>query len=140
LVCLRCKDDWGKVTTVELDESRATQAERNLREAGLSKYVKVIRGDIMKRLPRLRGPYDLIFIDTAKELYLDLLEPCVKRLRKGGILMADNVLWSGLVAEEGRDEIADLMREFNQRLYDHPKLYPVILPFRDGVAVCQKTS
>ncbi len=130
----------GRVTTVELDERRATQAEENVREAGLSRYVKVIRGDIMKRLPQLKGPYDLVFIDTAKELYLDLLDPCVKRLRKGGILMADNVLWSGLVAEEGRDEVADLMREFNSRLYGHPNLYPVILPFRDGVAVCQKTD
>jgi predicted O-methyltransferase YrrM len=130
----------GRVTTVELDENRATEAERNLREAGLSRYVKVIRGDIMKRLPQLKGPYDLIFIDTAKELYLDLLDPCVKRLRKGGVLMADNVLWSGLVAEEGQDEVADLMREFNQRLYEDQRLNPVILPFRDGVAVCQKIS
>lgn len=128
----------GFVTTVELDQSRATEAEENLREAGLSRYAKVIRGDIMKRLPQLKGPYDLIFIDTAKELYLDLIDPCLKRLRKGGILMADNVLWSGLVAEEGLDEVADLMREFNRRLYNHPWLYPVILPFRDGVAVCQK--
>ncbi len=130
----------GLVTTVELDAKRAEEAERNVREAGLSRYVKVIRGDIMKRLPQLKGPYDLIFIDTAKELYLDLLEPCLKRLRTGGVLMADNVLWSGLVAQEGRDEVADLMREFNQRLYAHPQLHPVILPFRDGVAVCQKTS
>ncbi len=129
----------GLVTTVELDEKRADEAERNIREAGLSKYVRVIRGDIMKSLPELKGPYDLIFIDTAKELYLPLLEPCVKRLRTGGVLMADNVLWSGLVAEEGRDEVADMMREFNRRLYAQPQLYPVIIPFRDGVAICQKT-
>ena len=137
---MAAKQAKGKVTTVELDEDRAEEAEENIREAGLSKYVNVIRGDIAKRLNRLKGPYDLIFIDTAEELYLPLLDPCVSRLRVGGILMADNVLWSGLVAEEGRDEVADLMREFNKRLYEHPHLSPVILPFRDGLAVCQKTD
>ncbi len=134
------KETKGMVTTVELDKVRAAEAEQNIRDAGLSKYVTVIRGDITKRLKQLKGPYDLIFIDTAKELYLSLLDPCVKRLREGGILMADNVLWSGLVAEEGKDEVADMMREFNKRLYEHPHLFPVILPFRDGVAVCQKTA
>ncbi len=132
------KETKGMVTTVELDKKRAREAEQNVREAGLSKYVNVIHGDITKRLKQLKGPYDLIFVDTAKELYLPLLDPCVKRLRAGGILMADNVLWSGLVAEEGQDEVADMMREFNKRLYEHPGLYPVILPFRDGVAVCRK--
>ncbi len=134
------KETKGMVTTVELDEVRAAEAEQNIREAGLSKYVNVIHGDIKKRLKQLRGPYDLIFIDTAKELYLPLLDPCVRRLRAGGILMADNVLWSGLVAEGGLDEVADMMREFNKRLYEHPHLSPVILPFRDGVAVCLKTG
>lgn len=134
------KQTRGMVTTVELDEKRAAEAEENIREAGLSKYVNVIRGDITKRINQLKGPYDLIFIDTAKELYLPLLDPCIRRLSAGGILMADNVLWSGLVAEEGRDEVADMMREFNKRLYEHPQLSPVIIPFRDGVAVCQKTS
>ncbi len=132
------KENSGTVTTVELDEERASQAEENIKEAGLSKYVKVVRGDIMKRLRQLKGPYDLIFIDTAKELYNPLLEPCVQRLKPGGLLLADNVLWSGLVTREGSDEVADIMREFNESLYTHPKLRPVILPFRDGVAVCQK--
>lgn len=137
---MAAKRNKGMVTTVELDERRADEAEQNIREAGLSKYVTIIRGDITHHIPKLKGPYDLIFIDTAKELYLPLLEPCVKRLRTDGILMADNVLWSGLVAEEGRDEVTDMMREFNKRLYNHPQLHTVILPFRDGVAVCQKTG
>lgn len=130
----------GRVTAVEIDEERAAEAEENIRKAGLSQHVQIIRGDIMRRLPQLKGPYDLIFIDTAKELYNPLLNPCIERLKVGGILLADNVLWGGLVSEAGGDEVAEMMREFNRRLYDDPRLYSVILPFRDGVAVCQRVS
>ncbi len=132
------KNAKGLVTTIELDARRAKQAEANIREAGMETHVKIIQGDVMKHLHKLKGPYDLVFIDTAKELYGELLDPCIERLKVGGILMADNILWSGLVAEEGLDEVADMMREFNRRLYNDPRLMPVLLPFRDGVAVCQR--
>lgn len=137
---LAVRENKGLVTTLEIDRERADQAEANVHEAGLSNYVKIIRGDAMKNLSELHGPFDLIFIDTAKDLYLRLLDLSIKKLRQGGIIMADNVLWSGLVAEEAVDEVADLMREFNKRLYSNPQLRPVILPFRDGIAIAEKTS
>jgi len=132
------KETTGMITTVEKNETYARQAINNIREAQLLDYVTVIQDDIMKKLPELTGPYDIILIDTDKEIYPALLEPCVERLRTGGILLADNVLWDGLVVEEGLDTLADIMRDFNKRLYAHPALNSLILPFRDGVSISQK--
>lgn len=94
----------------------------------------------MKQLPSLTGPYDLIFIDCNKEIYPDLLDPCIQRLRLMDILLADNVLWDGLVVEKGADTTADVLREFNQKLYSSSNLRTVILPFRDGLSISQKIS
>ncbi|OGF64701.1 MAG: hypothetical protein A2Y62_14670 [Candidatus Fischerbacteria bacterium RBG_13_37_8] len=135
---LAVKKTDGLVMTMEKNEKFAQRAYDNIQEAQLHDYVTIIRGDIMKKLPGLKGNYDLIFIDSDKEIYPDLIEPCVQRLRTGGILLADNVLWDGLVVEKGVDSIADIMREFNEKLYANPALQTVILPIRDGLAVSQK--
>ena len=96
------------------------------------------------RAAKVAGPFDLIFQDGHKLLYGPLLDPLVKRLRPGGLLVTDNVLWDGDVvpgfnetphrgAEETR-AIAD----YNVRISEHPELLTSIVPLRDGVAISVK--
>jgi predicted O-methyltransferase YrrM len=88
----------------------------------------------------LNKTYDLIFIDADKKNYLNYLELALPKLRSGGLLLSDNVLWSGKVLEETqhKDEDTRVLKEFNTRLSNHPELETVLLPLRDGLTLSRK--
>ncbi len=94
-------------------------------------------------LKSLSGPYDLIFLDILRHLSgvqeaVYALDLCLPRLRAGGILIVDNVLCSGLVVEEDPAPTVRGIQEFNRAIMRHPQLESVIVPLRDGVALCRK--
>ncbi len=100
-------------------------------------------GDARKEVPRiaktLTGKVDFVFIDVGeKSLYVDLLEDCVKVLRVGGYLTADNTLWTGKVASSARDRDTTTLREYNKRVYSDERLLPSLVPIRDGVTIALK--
>jgi len=83
--------------------------------------------------------YDIIFNDVDKEDYPRVFRLAIPRLRKGGLFVTDNVLWSGKIADNKHaDSTTKAIREFNQMLYNSPSLFTAILPVRDGVAVAIK--
>ena len=135
----------GMLITMEVDEGRAEQARRNFSRAGLANRVTVIVGDAQLKIAKVSGPFDLIFLDTDKQLYVPLLDRLVSLLRPGGVLVADNVLWDGEVVPGFR---ATPMRDpqdtravaaFNERIAAHPQLVTSIVPLRDGVSISVKT-
>jgi len=135
----------GMLITMEVDEGRAEQARRNFSRAGLASRVTVIVGDAQLKIAKVSGPFDLIFLDTDKQLYVPLLDRLVSLLRPGGVLVADNVLWDGEVVPGFR---ATPMRDpqdtravaaFNERIAAHPQLVTSIVPLRDGVSISVKT-
>src|SRR4249919_1367882 len=87
----------GMLVTMELDEQRAREARDNFAKAGVSDRVSVVTGDAQLKLAKVSGPFDLIFQDGAKRLYMPLLDRLVALLRPGGLLITDNVLWDGEV-------------------------------------------
>jgi caffeoyl-CoA O-methyltransferase len=95
-------------------------------------------------LAKVSGPFDLIFQDGDKPQYLTLLDGLVDRLRPGGLLITDNVLWNGEVvpglAVKRTHDAADTRAivEYNERLTRHPRLMTAIVPLRDGVAISAK--
>jgi len=134
----------GMLFTMEFDEERARQARENFAKAGLSDRVSVIVGDAQRMLAKVAGPFDLIFQDGDKKMYEPMLDRFADLLRPGGLLVTDNVLWSGEVVpgfveppqhdpEETRAIVA-----YNQRLSAHPNLITAIVPLRDGVAISVK--
>jgi predicted O-methyltransferase YrrM len=97
--------------------------------------VKVIEGNALKVLPTLKEEFDMIFLDSDKDVYPDAFKISVPMLRKGGLFVADNALWGGDVAKGGKSKDTQSMIKFNRMVSESPGLSTVILPLRDGVLV-----
>ncbi|MCX8102942.1 MAG: O-methyltransferase [Candidatus Bipolaricaulota bacterium] len=130
-----CAPVGGRVVTMELNPQIAQEAQRNIAEAGLKRRVKVLVGDGMDLLPRLRGKFDFLFLDAEKHQYKTLLNLALPKLKRGALIVTDNVLWSGRVAQPNPDETTRAIQEFNEYLRTHPALETVIVPLRDGLAL-----
>ncbi|HVT57754.1 MAG TPA: O-methyltransferase [Thermoanaerobaculia bacterium] len=142
-LCMARGAPQAKVYTVDIDPARLTAARGYLTRAGVEERVELLEGPALDVLPSLTGPFDLAYIDGVKleyRRYLDLLLP---RLRIGGMVVADNLLWKGSVAEPAGDTEEDAeteaLRAFNGYLMIHPQLKAVILPLGDGVGLAAKT-
>ena len=134
----------GMLMTMEMDEGRARVARQNFARAGLADRATVIVGDAKLMIAKVSGPFDLIYQDVPKHLYLPLLDRLVALLRPGGLLVTDNVLWNGEVVpgfsvKPSRDA-ADgrAIAEYNEKLNAHPALMTTTVPLRDGVAIAVK--
>jgi predicted O-methyltransferase YrrM len=134
----------GMLLTMEMDQERARTARDNFERAGLADRVSVIVGDAQRMVAKVSGPFDLIFQDGSKLLYVPLLDRLVSLLRPGGLLITDNVLWDGEVVPgfvsepRRRDDETRAIAEYNQRLNAHPQLMTATVPLRDGVAISVK--
>jgi predicted O-methyltransferase YrrM len=97
-------------------------------------------GDALEIARGLTGPFDIVLNDIDKEQYPEALEIAVPRLRKGGIFITDNVLWSGRILNKKPDKSSRAILEFNRRLFNSPELFASILPIRDGLGMAVKIS
>jgi predicted O-methyltransferase YrrM len=120
------------------DPANAKRAAENFRRTGVAKRIHVMVGDAVRLIDRVPGKFDLIFIDVDKHQYPAAFRKALPRLRRGGLLLTDNVLWSGRVARRARDRETRAIQRFNRLVYSSRSLFPVIIPLRDGVAVCRK--
>jgi predicted O-methyltransferase YrrM len=136
----------GRLITIELDPARADTARANIARAGRSEQISVIVGDAMRYLHKVAGPFDLVFQDSHKPLYEPMLDRLVALLRTGGVLVSDNVLWSGEVVEgyvnpPQRDPAdTEALRAYSRRLVADARLFTTVLPVGDGLAVSVKVS
>ncbi|MFN7982634.1 MAG: O-methyltransferase [Vicinamibacterales bacterium] len=135
----------GMLFTMEMNEERARIAKANFVKAGVDDRVSVMVGDAQLKIVKVAGPFDLIFQDGAKPLYNTLLDPLVRLLRPGGLLVTDNVLWDGKVvpgytSDPSLDADTRAIAEYNERIHSHPDLLTSVVPLRDGVAISFKRS
>lgn len=135
----RAIGDGGKVIYTDGDPKNAQRARGYFDRAGVSNRISVKTGDALELLSEQKQEFDIIFNDVDKDDYPRVLRLAGPRLRKGGLFITDNVLWSGRVAEENpADSRTKAILEFNRLLYNSPDFYTTILPVRDGVAVAVK--
>ena len=130
----------GKVYYTDGDPENAKRANEYFRRAGVAKRIKVQVGDARELVKKAPGKFDLIFNDVNKDQYPDALRAALPKLRRGGLFITDNTLWSGKAARPAAlDDGATLgVQEFNKLVYASKELYPVLIPLRDGVTVCRK--
>lgn len=129
----------GRVFYTDGDRKNAAQAEKYFKRAGVSDRIKIGVGDALELLSEQKQEFDIIFNDVDKEDYPRVLRLAVPRLRKGGLFVTDNVLWSGKVADpKNKEASTKAILEFNRLLYGSADLFTTILPVRDGVAVAIK--
>lgn len=134
----------GRITTIENYEKRIPLAKDNFRRAGKEEVITLLEGDALDILPTLTEEYDFIFMDAAKGQYIHFLPQVLRLLKRGGVLLSDNVMQDGTVIEsrfavERRDRtIHARMREYLYELKHHDLLQTSILPLGDGVALSVK--
>lgn len=129
----------GRVIYTDGDSKNAERARGYFARAGVSKQITLHTGDALEFLSEHRQEFDVIFNDVDKDDYPRVLRLVAPRLRKGGLFVTDNVLWSGRVAEKNpKESSTQAIVEFNRKLADSPEFYTTILPIRDGLAVAMK--
>jgi predicted O-methyltransferase YrrM len=138
----RAVGEDGEVVTIDPSDEMIDAAEGYLTRAGLRNRVRIERGKALDILPQMKEPFDLVFIDAVKEEYSDYLKLCLPRLRRGGVVIVDNLLWGGQVAGEIRspdqESSTNALREFNKYFLNHPKLRGEVLPVGDGIGYAVK--
>ena len=129
----------GRVIYTDGDAKNAERARGYFARAGISNRITLHTGDALEVLSEQKQEFDIIFNDVDKEDYPRVLRLVAPRLRKGGLFITDNVLWSGRVAEKNpTDSRTKAIVEFNRKLQDSKEFYTTILPIRDGLAVALK--
>ena len=138
----RAVGEDGLVVTIDPSDQMIEAAEGYLTRAGLRDRVRIERGKALQVIPQLEDTFDLIFIDAVKEEYADYLKLSLPRLRRGGVVIVDNLLWGGQVAGEIRsldqESSTNALREFNRYFVNHPKLLAEILSVGDGLGYAVK--
>jgi predicted O-methyltransferase YrrM len=129
----------GRVFYTDGDRKNAERARKYFERAGVADRITIAVGDALELLSEHKQEFDVIFNDVDKEDYPRVFRIAIPRLRKGGLFVTDNVLWSGKVAQKNPTEVrTKAILEFNRLLYSSPDLFTTILPVRDGLAVAMK--
>ena len=132
----------GLVVAIEPSDEMIKAAEGYLTRAGLRERVLIQRGKALEVIPLLKEIFDLIFIDALKEEYADYLKLALPKLRQGGVVIVDNLLWGGQVAgairSSDQESSTNALREFNKYFVNHPKLLAQVLSVGDGLGYAVK--
>jgi predicted O-methyltransferase YrrM len=134
----RAAGPGGRVFYTDGSQKNADEARGYFERAGVADRIEILVGNSIDLIDSTEGEFDLIFNDVDKHQYPDAFRKAVPRVRRGGLFITDNVLWSGRVARGDNDRDTEGVREINRLIYSSDDLYPTILPIRDGVAVCLK--
>ena len=127
----------GMIDTLDNEEELFDFQRKYFDKTNWAKQITQHLGDALDIIPRLTKKYDLVFIDADKENYINYFHLIVPMMNKGGIILSDNVLWSGKVLEEIKqgDITTQILLEYNQLLKEDPRVETVLLPIRDGLTV-----
>ncbi len=130
----------GKVHTFEVDDEKEGIIMRYVREAGVEDKVELHIGSVVEKIGEIEGDFDMMFVDGDKREYPKYYEVLLPRLRKGGLMIADNVLWDGHVVHEAKanDMHTRRLQEFNDLVARDERVEKVILPLRDGLMMIRK--
>ncbi len=139
IVLARAAGEGSRVITIEKSPELVSEARGFVAEAGLADRIEIRKGMAIPELEKIDGPIDFVYIDCVKEEYARYLDIAAPKMSIGGVVVADNVMWKGLVASRSppphEEERARALGAFNQALMSRPDLCSVILPLGDGVGL-----
>jgi caffeoyl-CoA O-methyltransferase len=130
--------DGGGIVSIDVDEETTAVARRYAVEAGVADRIDYRVGPAIDELQTLDGPFDLVFIDADKESYIDYYENVLPKLSEKGLIVADNVLWSGRVLEEAGDESTEVIKRFNEHVAADDRVECLMLTVRDGMTLIRR--
>ena len=129
--------DDGQVITMDIDREREATAQSFFAKSPHGDKITIRIGNALELIPDLEGHFDLVYIDADKANYTNYYEAVMPLIRGGGIIVADNVLWSSAVLDP-QTEDARALHEFNERVSADPRVMNVLLTVRDGLMVAMK--
>jgi predicted O-methyltransferase YrrM len=133
--------DDGRLYTIEINDEITDFAATYFHRAGVDSKIIQLTGSALDIIPQLNHMFDLVFIDADKREYCDYFKLIFRNVRKGGFIIADNVLWGGQVLDEtNSDQQAKGIIEFNEMIRNDSRIEKVIMPLRDGLTIIRKTS
>lgn len=130
----------GKLITIDSNEELEDTVRAYIKEAGLEQTIDYRIGNALELVPKLTGPFDLVFIDADKENYHRYYDFVFKLVPLGGYILADNVLWSGKVLQSKPDKDTRAIQEFNEKVQNDPRVENILLPVRDGIMIARKVK
>ncbi|MGY5847930.1 O-methyltransferase [Salegentibacter sp. HM20] len=127
----------GKLHTIDINEELYDFQKKYFEASTYYSQIKQYLGDALEIIPQIEDSFDLVFIDADKPNYPKYFELIIQKMNKGGVILSDNVLWSGKVVEDLKedDESTKALLEYNKILAEDPRLETVILPIRDGLTL-----
>jgi caffeoyl-CoA O-methyltransferase len=130
--------EGGRIVTCDIDERAVAIARRYAEEAGVVDRIEYRLGPGLETIAGLDGPFDFVFIDADKESYVDYYEAVLPKLADDGLIVADNVLWSGRVVEPEPEETTRVIMEFNDHVRNDDRVVAVMLTVRDGMTLIRR--
>ncbi|EID75737.1 O-methyltransferase [Imtechella halotolerans] len=129
----------GILHTIDINEELSDMQRRYFDKSGFGQQIIQHTGDALKIIPTLKTNFDLVFIDADKQNYTYYFDLIIEKMNPGGIILSDNVLWSGKVVEPVKksDKSTVALLAYNQKLKDDPRVETVLLPIRDGLTICR---
>ncbi|MFD1164085.1 O-methyltransferase [Sphingobacterium daejeonense] len=131
-------EDNGALHTIDINEEQQERVQSYFDESPYASQIKYHIGDAAEVIPTIEGEFDLVFIDADKKRNLYYFNTLIDRVRPGGLILIDNVLWKGKVFNENPDKQTQQVIELNQTLAEDKRVEKLILPIRDGLFVLRK--
>jgi len=130
----------GKLITIDNNEELKPILEKYLLKSPKANQIEILFGDATKIIPEINNELDLVFIDADKENYSNYYDLTIDKLRSGGVILADNVLWSGKVvkAVKENDRSTRALQQFNEKVNNDDRVENLLLPVRDGIMMIRK--
>ena len=130
--------EGGILHTIEANKELAFIIEKYIKDAHLEDKVVRHYGDAFEIIPKLEGSFDLVFIDAGKRMYEDFYDLIIERMTPSGLILIDNVIWSGKVVQSSHDKDTKVIHDFNEKVHKDPRVDNVMLPIRDGLLMAIK--
>ena len=128
----------GLLYTIDINEELQPMVERYIDKSGLSYKIKQLIGNALQIIPTIEETFDLVFIDADKANYCNYYDLVFDKVRTGGYIIADNVLWSGKVIAETKDKDTLAIDNYNKKVAADKRVETFILPLRDGLNIARK--
>lgn len=132
--------DGGKLTTIDVNEEIEELVQKFIQEAKMEDKIDALIGDATVIIPKLDDQFDIVFIDADKKNYCNYYNLVFDKVKSGGYIIADNVLWSGKVLEEydKLDKSTQVIMDYNEMIHNDERVQEVLLPIRDGLMIARK--
>ena len=132
----------GIIHTIDINDELTPLVKKYVSQTGKIAKFNILTGDALNLIPTLSGPFDIVFIDADKVNYSKYFDLIINKVRPGGFIIADNVLWSGKILSQENEMDKDTLaiHKFNIKIHDDARLEKILFPVRDGLLVMQKIS